>query len=175
MQERTVILYTCSKRFAMTGWRIGAAIGPENLIATINRMNTNTESCTAQFIQYAALEAIIGNDGGPTDILKALRERRDATATGLNAINGISISAPDSTFYLYPNVTDIMARKGLSDVDELMMQALHQSNVSFCTSNHFGRPINGVKNHYIRFAYSGIDVAEINEGMKKLKVYFEAS
>ena len=53
MMERTVILYTCSKRFAMTGWRCGAAIGPQEVIAAINKLNTNDESCTTHFIQRA--------------------------------------------------------------------------------------------------------------------------
>ncbi|MCB0074595.1 MAG: aminotransferase class I/II-fold pyridoxal phosphate-dependent enzyme, partial [Caldilineaceae bacterium] len=53
MQERTVILYTCSKRFAMTGWRLGAAIGPQPVIDVFNKLNTNAESCTTHFIQRA--------------------------------------------------------------------------------------------------------------------------
>ncbi len=93
---------------------------------------------------------------------------------GLNAIDGISIAAPQSTFYLFPNVSKIMERKGLTDVNQLMTGALEQANVSFCTRKHFGRPIAGSENNYIRFAYSGIDVPEIVEGMQQLKTYFES-
>ena len=173
MQERTVILYTCSKRFAMTGWRLGAAIGPEAVIEIISKFNTNAESCTTHFIQRALVEAIEGDTSGPDAIVETLRERRDAAVAGLNAIDGISIAAPESTFYLFPNVTKVMERKQLSDVNKLMEDALVHSDVSFCTRKHFGRPLESEQDHYIRFAYSGIDVADIEEGMAKLKVFFE--
>jgi aspartate/methionine/tyrosine aminotransferase len=174
MQERTVILYTCSKRFAMTGWRLGAAIGPRAVIDIISKFNTNIESCTTHFIQKAMVEAIEGDTSGPDAILKTLRERRDAAVVGLNAIDGISIVAPNSTFYLFPNVDQVMARKGLTDVNQLMDEALMQSDVSFCTRKHFGRVSDGEASDYIRFAYSGIEAAEIAKGMAKLKTYFES-
>lgn len=175
MQERTVILYTCSKRFAMTGWRVGAAIGPKEVIDVINKFNTNAESCTTHFIQHAMVEAIPGDSSGPDAILATLRARRDAAVAGLNAIDGISIAAPESTFYLFPNVSKIMERKGLTDVNDLMRGALEQTGVSFCTRKHFGRPLPGKENNFIRLAYSGIDVPDIVTGLKLLKGYFEAA
>ena len=174
MQERSIILYTCSKRFAMTGWRLGAAIGPTSAIDIINKFNTNFESCTTHFIQKGMVEAIEGDTSGPDSIIEELRRRRDAAVAGLNAIDGISITAPNSTFYLFPNVTDIMERKGFADIDQLMDEALIETSVSFCTRKHFGRLLEGETNHYLRFAYSGIDIDDINEGMAKLKNYFEA-
>lgn len=174
MQKRTVILYTCSKRFAMTGWRLGAAIGPQPVIEVISKLNTNAESCTTHFIQRGLVEAIQGDTSGPDEILRILRERRDATVAGLNAIEGINVAAPNSTFYLFPNVTAIMHRKGLSDVNDLMTAALTVANVSCCTRKHFGRPLTGETEHYIRFAYSGIDVDDITEGLVRLKRFMEA-
>lgn len=173
MQERTVILYTCSKRFAMTGWRCGAAIGPQPVIDMINKLNTNLESCTTHFIQRAMIDVIPGDTSGPDAILAELRKRRDAAVVGLNAIEDISIQAPASTFYLFPNVTKIMQRKGIEDVDQLMREALVHTDVSFCTRKHFGRPQPGETQHYIRLAYSGIDVPSINEGLARLKQYME--
>lgn len=174
MQQRTVILYTCSKRFAMTGWRLGAAIGPQEVIDVISKFNTNAESCTTHFIQKGMAGAIEGDTSGPDAIVETLRERRDAAVAGLNDIDGISIAAPNSTFYLFPNVTRIMERKGFSDVNDLMEGALREANVSFCTRKHFGRPGPDEANSYIRFAYSGIDVPDINDGMAALKKYFES-
>ncbi len=174
MQERSVILYTCSKRFAMTGWRLGAAIGPKGVVEVFNKLNTNIESCTAHFIQRAMVDVIEGDTSGPDAIIDELRQRRDAAVAGLNAISGISIQAPNSTFYLFPNVTRIMERKGLTDVNQLMEEALTSTNVSFCTRKHFGRSVENEENHYIRFAYSGIAVEDIKAGMVKLKSYFEA-
>lgn len=174
MQERSIILYTCSKRFAMTGWRLGAAIGPKSVIDIISKFNTNIESCTTHFIQRSMLEAIEGDNAGPAQILAELKRRRDASVEGLNAIDGISIQAPNSTFYLFPNVTQITQRKGFPNVNQLMEGALRETNVSFCTRSHFGRAVEGETDHYLRLAYSGISVEDINEGMAKLKTYFES-
>jgi aspartate/methionine/tyrosine aminotransferase len=174
MQERTVILYTFSKKYAMTGWRVGGSIGPEKIIKIISKLNVNAESCTTHFIQSAMVEALTGDPSGAKQILDTLRERRDATLAGLNAISGINIPTPRSTFYLFPNVTEIMQRKGFDNVGQLQVGALKNSNVSFCTREHFGRPLSDEKEFFIRFAYSGITVDNINEGMAKLKTYFEA-
>ena len=175
MQERSVILYTFSKKFAMTGWRIGASIGPETVIKVINQLNVNDESCTNHFHQWAMVEAVTGDQSGAEAILGELRKRRDAALTGLNAIDCLNVAKPECTFYLFPNVTNIMKRKGFSKIGELQEGALHNSGVSFCTREHFGRPQDGETEFYIRFAYSGITVEDITEGMGKLKEYFESS
>jgi DNA-binding transcriptional MocR family regulator len=67
-----------------------------------------------------------------------------------------------------------MARKGYNRIDQLQLGALENANVSFCTRDHFGRPQDGETDFFIRFAYSGISVDDINEGMAKLKSYFES-
>ena len=175
MQERSVILYTFSKKFAMTGWRIGASIGPETVIKVINQLNVNDESCTNHFHQWAMVEAVTGDQSGAEAILGELRKRRDAALTGLNAIDCLNVAKPECTFYLFPNVTNIMKHKGFSKIGELQEGALHNSGVSFCTREHFGRPQDGETEFYIRFAYSGITVEDITEGMVKLKEYFESS
>lgn len=173
MQERTVILYTFSKKFAMTGWRLGAAIGPEEIIQVISKLNTNIESCSNHFIQWAMVEGLTGDPSGPQSILAELKRRRDAAVNGLNAIDGIHVALPNSTFYLFPNVTKIMRRKGLTDVDRLKDLALEHTGVSFCTRNHFGRALPGETESFIRLAYSGINVEAIEEGLAKLKEYFD--
>jgi aspartate/methionine/tyrosine aminotransferase len=68
-------------------------------------------------------------------------------------------------------VTGAMKRKGVSDVEEFRKLVLRETGVSFCTRKHFGRPLPGETEQYIRFAYSGIDVSMIKEGMKKLAVF----
>ena len=168
MAERTVILYTFSKKFAMTGWRLGAAVGPAKFIEYISKINVNDESCSNHFIQYGALAGLQGSNEGPLGILAVLKERRDVLVDLLNAIPGIRCFKPEATFYLFPNVTGAMKRKGVSDVEEFRKLVLQKTGVSFCTRKHFGRPLPGETEQYIRFAYSGIDVPLINEGMKKL-------
>ena len=173
MKERTVILYTFSKKFAMTGWRVGGSIGPKEIIKRIAKLNVNAESCTTHFIQNAMVEALNGDQSGSINILNTLKDRRDATIKGLNAINGINITAPRTTFYLFPNVTKIMERKGLHKIEDLQIGALRNANVSFCTREHFGRAQADETDYYIRLAYSGISVEDINEGLIKLKDFFE--
>ena len=173
MKERTVILYTFSKKFAMTGWRVGGSIGPKEIIKRIAKFNVNAESCTTHFIQNAMVEALNGDQTGSIEILNKLRDRRDAAVKGLNAIDGIDISAPRTTFYLFPNVTTVMNRKGMQSVEELQSGALTKANVSFCTRDHFGRAQNDEDDYYIRLAYSGISTDNIAEGLVNLKNYFE--
>ena len=173
MRDRTVILYTFSKKYAMTGWRVGGSIGPEKIIKIISKLNVNAESCTTHFIQDAMVEALNGDQSGPNEILRRLKKRRDVAVSGLNAIDGIEISIPESTFYLFPKVNEIMKRKGFESVEKLQLGALKNANVSFCTRDHFGRPQQDEVDYYIRFAYSGISAEDIEEGLKKLKTYFE--
>jgi aspartate/methionine/tyrosine aminotransferase len=174
MAERCVILYTFSKKFAMTGWRLGAAIGPKQIIDAIAKLNVNDESCPNHFIQYGAIEGLTGDQTGARQILKILRERRDCAVDILNSIEGIHCFRPNATFYLFPNVTGAMQKKGLTNYDEFRRSVLQETGVSFCTRLHFGRPLPGEKNFYIRLAYSGIDVAEIKEGLKKFKAFIES-
>jgi len=174
MAERTVILYTFSKKFAMTGWRLGASIGPKDVIDVIAKINTNDESCSNHFIQYGALAGLQGDQSEVQAILDTLHERRDVTAAGLNSIDGIRSFVPNATFYLFPNVTELAERKGLTDYEEFRRAALHATGVSFTNRLHFGRPLPDEQNQYIRFAYSGINTDDIQEGLALLKDWAEA-
>jgi aspartate/methionine/tyrosine aminotransferase len=173
MAERCVILYTFSKKFAMTGWRLGAAIGPKEIADVIAKLNVNDESCSNHFIQYAAIEGLTGDQTEVQQILRTLKERRDVAVDILNSIEGITCYRPNATFYLFPNITGVMKRKGFSDYNEMRQAVLHETGVSVCTRLHFGRAMEGEKNFYIRLAYSGIDAAEIKEGLGKLKDFFQ--
>jgi len=169
MFERTVILYTFSKKFAMTGWRLGAAIGPENLVAKISQFNVNDESCTTQFVQWAGVAALEGPLDEYLKMMEILKERRDAAVDLLNSMKGVHVSRPESTFYLYPNVTGAMDKLGTKTVEEFRKKVLEETGVSFTTRNHFGSPLEGEKQSYIRLAYSGIGVDDIREGLGRMK------
>ncbi|MEY2416961.1 MAG: asparagine---oxo-acid transaminase, partial [Ilumatobacteraceae bacterium] len=157
------------------GWRLGAAIGPEELIAQIIKINTNDESCTTHFVQAAGIEALQGDQSGAQAILAELQRRRDAAVAELQQITGFVIAKPDSTFYLFPNVTDAMDALGFTDVAEFADAALRATGVSFCTRRHFGRPLPGETEQYARFAYSGISVEDIRLGIGKLREWIEAA
>lgn len=168
MLERTVILYTFSKKFAMTGWRLGAAIGPKDLVDRISKLNTNEESCTAQFVQWAGVEAINGDQSGANELVRVLKTRRDATIAGIRTVAGMRVHTPNSAFYVFPEVTETMARTGHDDVATFATDALHNSGMSFCTRKHFGRPAENEKGNYIRLAYSGINNPQIDKGLSRL-------
>lgn len=173
MEERCLVLYTFSKKFAMTGWRLGAAIGPKDVVDAIAKLNVNDESCSNHFIQYGAIEGLRGDQSGVKNILSTLKQRRDKAVDILNSIEGVQCYRPNATFYLYPNVTEAMARKGFTDYGEFRVSVLEATGVSFCTRLHFGRALPRESDLYIRFAYSGIDVDQIEEGLTKLKTYLE--
>jgi len=174
MAERCVLLYTFSKKFAMTGWRLGGAIGPKEVIDVFTKLNVNDESCSNHFIQHALIEGLTGDPSGSQEILKILRERRDVAVDILNAIDGVRCFRPEATFYLYPNVTQAMNHKGIEDYDQFRRAVLEATGVSVCTRLHFGRALAGETEYYVRLAYSGIDISEIEEGLNKLKVYLES-
>ena len=170
MAERTVILYTFSKKFAMTGWRLGCAVAPVPIAEQIAKINTNDESCTTHFVQAAGVEAL-RDPSGAGALLAELERRRDAGAAGLADVPGVSCATPESTFYLFPNVTEAVATMGFDTVGEFATAALHETGVSFCTRHHFGTAQPDESEHYIRLAYSGISVDDIEEGLGKLAAW----
>lgn len=174
MAERTVILYTFSKKYAMTGWRLGAAIAPKELATVIAKLNTNDESCTTHFVQYGGVEGVTGDQSSVPAMLSILRDRRDAALEILRSTEGIKVHTPEAGFYLFPDVTQAMANKGITDLADFAQQALHETGVSFCTRRHFGTPQPDETIDYIRLAFSGIDKGDIVDGLGLLKQWIEA-
>jgi aspartate/methionine/tyrosine aminotransferase len=175
MSERTVILYTFSKKFAMTGWRLGAAAGLKDIISVISKLNINDESCSNHFVQWAAVEAIKGPQEHHKKMMATLKERRDVAVDILNSTPGIRVHRPNSTFYLFPNVSRAMKTLGLDSVEEFRKVILDKTGVSFTTRNHFGTPLPGETQKYIRLAYSGISKEDIVEGLGKMKELIEST
>lgn len=172
MKERTLIAYTFSKKYAMTGWRLGGAIGPKWIIDVFNKLNVNYESCTTHFIQWAGIEALQGDQSGHHRIIDTLRERRDTLVDLLNSIDGVSVYKPEVTFYLFPDVTDVFKRLGYTSETDFRMDTLRKTGVSFCSRGHFGKALKGEDRVFVRFAYSGIDTPRIREGLGKLKSFW---
>ncbi len=171
MAERTVILYTFSKKYAMTGWRLGAAITPPDIAPVFARLNTNDESCTAHMVQYAGVAALTGPQESVATMMNELRVRRDAAVDGLLTIPGVSVARPESTFYLFPDVTDTMTAMGIDDLAVFAEKALHNTGMSFCTRRHFGRQQVWETRNYIRLAYSGINATDIAEGLEGMRAW----
>ncbi len=174
MAERTVILYTFSKKFAMTGWRLGCAVAPVTVAEQIAKINTNDESCTTHFVQVAGVEAL-RDPSGAAPLLAELERRRDAAVAGLADVPGMRCATPDSTFYLFPNVTGTVEQMGFATVSEFATAALHNTGVSFCTRHHFGAAQPDETERYIRLAYSGISVDDIAEGLAELAAWVRSA
>jgi aspartate/methionine/tyrosine aminotransferase len=86
----------------------------------------------------------------------------------------MSVATPGSTFYVFPDVTEAMAAKGITSLADFSTEALHATGVSFCTREHFGTPQPGEDRSYIRLAYSGIDESAITTGLDRLREWIEA-
>lgn len=170
MAERTVILYTYSKKFAMTGWRLGCAVAPSPVADQIAKLNTNDESCTTHFVQAAGIAAL-DDPSGSAPILAELQRRRDAAVAALASVPGVHVATPDATFYLFPDVTDAVAALGFDQVSDFATAALHHTGVSFCTRHHFGTRQADETRQYIRLAYSGISVDDITDGIGRLAAW----
>jgi len=136
----------------MTGWRIGASVGPKYIIDNIAKLNVNDESCTNHFIQYGAIEALTGDQSGAVKIIETFRKRRDKAHEILSSIRGIKCFKPDATFYLFPDVTGVMKQMGLADYNSFRLEAFHKTGVSFCTRLHFGMPLAN-ENRYLYYGY----------------------
>jgi aspartate aminotransferase len=104
VQDRTILLNGFSKTYAMTGWRLGYGVMPEELAVHITRLMTNSNSCTSTFIQHGGIEALRGPQDAPLKMVEEFRRRRDVIVPGLNAIEGIRCAMPRGAFYVFPNI-----------------------------------------------------------------------
>jgi len=173
MYERTLTMYTFSKKFAMTGWRLGGAIGPEEIIEQITRLNVNMESCTTHFVQHAGVAGLNAPKSETQEILDKLQGRRDILVEILNGIDGVEAHMPEAGFYVFPKITSLLQRLGFNDVEEFRKKVLKETGVSFCGRHHFGRPLENETDSYIRLAFSGISKNDLQEGMAKLKNWID--
>ena len=169
MYERTLTMYTFSKKFAMTGWRLGASVGPTKVIEQINRLNVNMESCTTHFVQYAGLAGLSAPEQETNYILNKLKNRRDALVQILNRLEGVEAHKPEAGFYIFPKITKLLKNTGFDSVEEFRKIVMRETGVSFCGRHHFGRPLKNEKDHYIRLAFSGIGMDDLKEGMELFK------
>jgi aspartate aminotransferase len=145
MRDRTVIVDGFSKAYAMTGWRLGYVIAPEEIAKTVTLFNNNTFSCVATFVQRAGIAALTGDDAPVQQMNATFRERRDAIVSGLNALPGISCTVPEGAFYAFPNVSQIT-----TDDRHLATWILEHAGVACLGGSSFGAAGAG----YLRFSYA---------------------
>ncbi len=145
MRERTIILDGFSKTYAMTGWRLGYGIMPEELAEQLAKLVTNSVSCTATFTQHAGIAALQGPQQAVDDMVAEFRARRELVVRGLNEIPGISCRWPHGAFYAFPNISGL----GLSSA-ELANLLLLEHGVATLSGASFGASGEG----YLRLSYA---------------------
>ena len=111
LYERTLTVNGVSKAYAMTGWRIGYAAGPENLIQAMNKVQSQSTSHASSISQAAAFEALNGPQGFILENNKVFKERRDLVVSMLNQANGIECQTPQGAFYVYPSCAGLIGKK----------------------------------------------------------------
>ncbi|MDF3018462.1 MAG: aminotransferase, partial [Thermomicrobiales bacterium] len=145
LPERTAILDGFSKTYAMTGWRLGYGVMPQDLAEQVSRLMVNSVSCTASLVQRAGIEALIGPQDTVRDMVSAFRRRRDLMVDGLNRIPGISCRMPAGAFYVFPNITGT-GRSSKEFADLL----LDEFGVAALSGTSFGEHGEG----YLRLSYA---------------------
>ncbi len=158
MQERTVILDGFSKTYAMTGWRLGYGIMPENLAKLVTQLQINSTSCTSSFSQVAAIEALAGPQDEVKKMVAEFKHRRDVIVDGLNAIPGIKCHRPLGAFYVFPNITGTGYQS--RELAEIM---LNEAGVACLSGTAFGKYGEG----YLRFSYAN-SVENIKKALDRM-------
>jgi aspartate aminotransferase len=166
MKDRTIVVNGVSKAYAMTGWRIGYAAGPEQIIAAIGKIQGQNTSNPASISQKAAVEALNGNQDVVGQMVSEFRKRRDIIVQLLNEIGGIKCLSPEGAFYVFPNVSQIYGRsfqgKKITNSTELIDYLLDEANVATVPGAAFGN------DDHIRLSYA-TSLKNIEEGLKRIK------
>ena len=148
LKDRTVILNGVSKAYAMTGWRIGYAAGPEKIIKAMKKIQGQSTSNPSSISQAAALEAISGDQSFIKMMVEAFERRHNFLVESLNAIDGIECPQSSGAFYSFPRVQGIIDRLGLKDDVEFSTYCLDKISLALVPGSAFGAP------GYVRLSFA---------------------
>jgi aspartate aminotransferase len=166
MKDKTIVVNGVSKAYAMTGWRIGYAAGPDEIIAAISKIQSQNTSNPTSISQKAAVEALNGDQEVVSVMVREFKKRRDIIVQLLNDISGIKCLSPDGAFYVFPNVSKIYGRsfkgKKISNSTDLIEYLLDEANVAIVPGAAFG------SDDHIRLSYA-TSMKNIEEGLKRIK------
>ena len=168
LKDRTLTMNGVSKSYAMTGWRIGYAAGPKDIIKAIGKIQSQSTSNPSSISQAAAVEALNGNQGFIKKRSKAFKERRDFVVKSLNAIKGINCLTPNGAFYVFPSCRGLLNKKTKIKTDtEFVQKLLEQSNVAVVQGSAFG--LDG----YFRISYA-TSMKNLKKAMERIKIFCES-
>lgn len=165
LSERTIILDGFSKTYAMTGWRIGYGVMPDQLVGHFSKLNTNSVSCAPPAIQVAALEALRGPQDETYEFRDQFKARRDVFVTGLNDIRGIRCPMPNGAFYAFPNI------EGTGMTSRMFADGLLQDyGVAALAGESFGEYGNGC----VRFSFAN-STENLTRALQRIAEFVQAN
>jgi aspartate aminotransferase len=166
LRDRAIIINGVSKTYAMTGWRIGYALGPEDVISAAGKIQSQSTSNPTSIAQAAALEAISGPQDDVDRMVREFNKRRDVIVDRLNSIEGIRCLKPQGAFYVFPNISALFGRaaKGrkLGSPCEVADYLLEEARVAVVPGEDFG------SSEHIRFSYA-TGLEDIEKGCKRIE------
>jgi len=158
-RENIIMLNGFSKAYAMTGWRLGYAIGPVDVIEKMGLIQQTIVSCVPPFIQWGGIEALEGDQKVVDDMMVQFRKRRDLIVEGLNSLPGVSCITPQGAFYVFPNITGT----GMTS-EKFSEYMLDKAGVASCPGVYFGEHGEG----FVRFSYA-TSLPEIEESIERMR------
>ena len=166
LRDRTIIVNGVSKTYAMTGWRIGYALGPSDVIAAGAKIQSQSTSNPTSIAQAAALEAIRGPQDEVAHMVREFHKRRDVIVDRLNAIEGITCLKPEGAFYVFPNISRLLNKTGrgkrLGSPCDIADYLLEEAKVAGVPGEDFG------SHEHIRFSYA-TSLEDIEKGCARIR------
>jgi aspartate/methionine/tyrosine aminotransferase len=163
MKERTATIFSFSKTYAMTGWRLGYIVGPNAFIKRANVIHETVLAHVTSHCQMAGLAALRGSQAFTSRMVRELDARRLFLVGGLNRIRGVSCKMPKGAFYCFPSIK----KSGMSS-QQFSEHLLLKGNVCVIPGSAFGKCGEG----YVRFAYSQSNMQEISTGLERMATVF---
>ena len=161
--EKVLTFQSCSKTYAMTGWRIGYTAGDEKVIQAMGKLQGQSTSCPCSIAQVAATEALIGDQSEVAIMRNVFKKRRDYIVNRLNKMNGVHCDNPGGAFYVFPDFSTLMgSNKKIQSSNDLSMYLLEQKSVVTVAGKAFGSDGN------IRFSYAASD-EDLSQAMDLLE------
>ncbi|NYS48600.1 pyridoxal phosphate-dependent aminotransferase [Streptococcus danieliae] len=164
IRNQTVVITGVSKTYAMTGWRIGFAIGPQEIIQAMAQLTSQLTSNPTTVAQYAAIAALKNGHKAAEKMRLAFEERLNTIYPLLNQVPGFRADKPQGAFYLFPNVEEAMKRKGFTEVAAFTNDILEQVGLALVAGDAFGSP------HHVRMSYA-TDLDTLKEAILRLENY----
>src|SRR6195256_4402096 len=163
--ERMLIIGSLSKTYAMTGWRLGYALGPAAVIAAMQKLQSQSTSNPTSIVQKAAVAALNGAQQCVEDMRLEYIKLRDPVVKGLRSIPGVECTLPEGAFYAYPNISSFIGRGGITSASDLAGRLLRDAHVATVPGEGFGT------REHIRVSYA-TSVAELDRGLERMRKFF---